>query len=357
MKIRIAICTEENIYAERLIRYFNIHYYDKFSWDMYTEPDYLLHTFQADKTDILLLGEEIKNKMDVDSLDHLGDCLIAYLVEQVSDEALEAGYEIAKYRRADEIYRDLLEIYSHKNNIRYTNAMLVDSKTELYAFVAPCGGVGTSTVAIAAAKRFAKTETVLYLNLENISGTGLIFQREDNKGLEEIIFALKSRRKALDLKLESTVCQDKNEIFYFGDCENALELNELSVQDIGELLLAIQNSQKYDKVLIDIGNSLQEKDIAVLSLVNRLIAVIDTSEVAEVKWKRYLDTLHVIEELKKTDICSKMIVFINKARKDSFLPDQIMQVRVRGSLPQLENGTYAGVIDRLAGLESLQNIR
>lgn len=364
MKIRIAICTEDIAYAERLIGYFNSHYYDKFAWDKYTGLDYLSSSFHAEATDILLLGEELKNEINDNLMSRLGDCMLAYLVDETSEEpadesdALPGGvHEIARYRRADEIYRDLLEIYSHKNHIRYAGSALVDSRTELYAFAAPCGGVGVSTVAIAAAKHFARTEKVLYLNLENISGTELVFHKEENRGLEEIIFSLKSRRKALALKLESTVCQDKNGIYYFGDCENVLNISELDAQDIRELLQTIQNSRKYDKVLIDIGNSLLDKDIAVLTLVNRIIAVTDNSEAAEIKWKRYLKALHVIEGLKQAGICSKMVLFINKVNKDCELPEQVMGIRVEGGLPLLQNGTYVGVIERLAAMESFQNIR
>ncbi len=357
MKIRVSICTEDAVYAERLVDYFNAHYYDRFSWNVYTTLDYLLHSFEPSKTDILLLGEELKGRIGSEFVESLGNCQAVYLIDRLDDESDEELYRIEKYHCAEKIYQDLLEIYSQKSSIYYANAALINSNTEIYAFIAPCGGIGTSTVALAAAKRFARTERVLYLNFENISGAGLAFSDKTTKGFKEIIFALKSRRKALDLKIESTVNRDRSGIFYFGDCDNALELGELNDSDVRELLIAIQNSQKYDKVLIDVGNGLQEKDIAVLSLASRLVMVMDNSEVSEIKMRHYLATLQIIEEQKKMDICSKLLVFMNKIHRNVPLPEQYMRIHVKGGLPRMENGTYLGIIERLADIESLQNIR
>jgi len=357
MKIRVSIGTEDAVYAEKLVGYFNTHYYDRFSWNVYTTLDYLLRSFEPSKTDILLLGEELRGKIDSEFMESLGNCLAVYLIDRLDDEIEEERYTIEKYHRAEKIYQDLLEIYSQKGTIHYANVALIDSNTEIYAFIAPCGGIGTSTAALAAAKRFARTERVLYLNFENISGAGVVFGDQTAKGFEEIIFALKSRRKALDLKIESTVNRDRSGVFYFGDCDNALGLGELNDSDVRELLAAIQNSQKYDKVLIDAGNGLQEKDIAVLSLASRLVMVMDNSEVAEIKMRHYLETLQMIEEQKQMDICSKLLVFMNKIHRNIPLPEQYMRIPVKGGLPRMENGTYLGIIERLADIESLQNIR
>jgi len=85
--------------------------------------------------------------------------------------------------------------------------------------------------------------------------------------------------------------------------------------------------------------------------------VMDNSEVAEMKMRHYLETLQIIEEQKQMDICSKLLVFMNKIHRNVPLPEQYMRIHVKGGLPQMENGTYLGIIERLADIESLQNIR
>lgn len=349
MKIRIALCTTDTQYEKRLTQYFQVHYYDKFVWNIFTQTEYLEEFLKSEGADIVLLDEEVKSQPGTEKWKKTGDYIFAWLVEELQEGEKEE--QILKYAKGDAIYRELLELYSKKKTIRFQNTAAVSGKTEICAFISPAGGVGTSTIACAAAIHAAALEKVLYLNLETISASGLVFKEEGQKGFDELLFAMKSRRKALELKLVSTARQDKSGVCFFENTKNILDMLELTEGDLKELLSAIEQTKEYDKVFLDVGNGLGEKEVAAMMYANRLNLIIDDSENTGIKLDRYLDTLHMLEEKNQADITSKIQIFYNKVMKQQTLPEQLSDLRVSGAFPKIENGTYEGITGKIAGLE------
>lgn len=356
MKIKVSVCSEDVLYCEKLVNYFNSHYYDKFQWNIYTQSVYLQQIFQSNTADLILVGGEMKSELQ--SLDDsLRDSqLWAYLVEE-EDDWEEGRRYLAKYRRADQIYKDLLDLYAQKEHVRYENTSIVSGKTTFIAVVSAGGGIGASTIACAAAKAFSQMEKTLYLNLEDLGSCELSFKGEGKPGLDELVYAIKSRRNTLELKIESSVSQDGKGTYYFKECANPMDLQSLLPEDIKELLEAIEAAKTYDNVIIDLGNGLQEREIMVMSMANRVVLVTDNSEIAALKLQRYLEFVQAVEEVKKVDIISKIQIYFNKIRKGTQTPERISQVRVGGAFPLIENGNFTSIIDKIAQMEMLQNIK
>ncbi len=355
MKIRVFLCSEDTLYCEKLVNYFNSHYYDRFQWNVYTQSVYLEQIFQTDTADLILIGEEME--ADLQRLDQkfLQEQQWVYLAEYSKDQKEGVQY-LEKYRRADQIYRELLDLYAKKDHIHYENLSLVSGKTAFIAFVSAGGGIGASTIACAAAKAFSHAEEVLYLNLEDLGTCRLSFAGEDKSGLDELVYAIKSRRKTLELKIESSVSRDGQGTYYFKECANPMDLRSLSAEDVRELLRAIEAAGVYDKVIIDLGNGLQDKELMVMTMVNRVIMITDQSEIAALKLERYLKFVQTIEEIRKIDIISKMQIYFNRIIKGMQLPEHIFHIRVGGAFPLIENGNYAGIIEKIAQMELLQSI-
>lgn len=355
MKIRIAICTGDVKYSERLVRYFQSHYYDKFNWNIFSEFSFLTEFLEKNNADIILIGKEMEESVQK-NMNERNDRLWAYLVEDKEEDVLFSFDKIEKYVQADMIYRQLLELYSHISNAQYHNLTMVNEKTDIYAFISPCGGSGTSTMAYAMAKHFAKYEKVLYLNLEDFGVTDLVYEAEDG-GFDEILFALKSRRRILELKLAGNVKKDSSGVYFFTVSRNALDMKEISKSELGELLAGIQKLHEYDKVILDAGNGLGEKEIAAMGYANRNVLIMEDQEIARRKLDKYLRAIETIEEQTKTDMCSKMLILYNKINKTRSLPEQVHKIRVAGGFPRLENGTYVGIINRMAEMELFQKIK
>ena len=355
MKIKIFICSEDRLYCEKMVNYFDAHYYDKFQWNVCTQLQYMRRMVQTDKVDIILIGEEMKEEFWESDWKLLEGKLWAYLTENEGGQK-DGEWHFRKYRRADEIYRDLLDFYATKEHIQYENLSIISSKTTFITFVSVSGGNGASTIACAAAKACSQMEKVLYLNLEAIGSSMLSFSGENKAGFDELIYAIKSRRNALGLKLESSVSIDETGTYYFQECANPMDMQLLSAEDIKELMRAIEASGVYDKVVIDLGNGLGDKELMVMSMANRVVMITDHSEIAERKIQRYLKFIQTVEETREVDIISKMCIYFNKTLKGTRMPEQLFQIRVCGSFPMIENGNYAGIVERISKMELLQEL-
>ncbi len=356
MKIKVFICSEDTLYCEKLVNYFNSHYYDKFQWNVYTQSNYLRQLFQSNTADLILVGEEMETEMKEMDPEFMEGRLWAYLTEN-GDKWEEGSRYLEKYRRAEQIYRNLLDLYAKKEHVHYENMSIVSGKTTFIAFVSAGGGIGASTIACAAAKAFSQMEKALYLNLEDIGSCGLSFEGEGKSGLDELVYAIKSRRNTLELKIESSVSRDGTGTYYFKECTNPMDLQTLSAEDIRELLKAIEASKTYDKVVIDLGSGLHDKEIMAMSMANRVVMIMDHGEMAKLKLQRYLKFVQTVEELKKVDIISKMCIYFNRTLRSAQLPEHILQIRINGAFPLIENGSYSGIIDRISKMELLQSIK
>lgn len=362
MKIKVALCTLDIQFSQRVVHYFQSHYYDKFTWNVFTEISFLTDFLKEKDTDIILVDEELQSELEVIPASIKKESVCAYLTED-GEETLNDGekniFKIEKYLRADKLYRELLELYSKKANAHYHKGGLINDKADIYAFVSPAGGVGCSTAACAAAQGFARFEKVLYIELETIGALPIVFDGEEagGEGLDEVIFALKSRRRVLELKITSSVSRDKSGVFFFKESGNALDVLTLSEGDLKELLTTIGQMKEYDKVILDVGNGLGEKEIAAMTYAGRVVVVADESKVCEKKLSRYVETLRLIEEKKEADICSKMILFYNKVLNQRELLQKQCGIRVAGGLPKIENGTYEGIIGKLSKMEIIYNMK
>lgn len=363
MKIKIALCTSDVQFGQRVVHYFQSHYYDKFAWNVFTGFSFLMDFLKEKDADIILVGEELKSELEAVPAAVRKESICAYLAEdedgETFDDREQSIFKIEKYLRADKLYRELLELYSKKSNIHFNKASVINDKTEIYAFVSPSGGAGCSTAACAAAQGFARYEKVLYIGLETIGAQSLVFDGEASggAGFDEVIFALKSRRKVLELKISSSVSRDKSGVFFFRESANALDTLTLSERDYKELFTAIGQMREYDKVILDVGNGLGEKEIAAMTYAGRVVVIVDESRVCEKKLVRYVESLQLVEEQKKADICSKMILFYNKVLNQRELLQKQCGIRAAGGFPKIENGTYEGVIGKLAQMEIIQNMK
>ena len=107
---------------------------------------------------------------------------------------------------------------------------MTEDGSKVITFSSPCGGTGTSSVAAACAVNFAKKgKKVLYFNLEPFGSSDNFFNAEGQFDMSDIIYALKSAKANLALKLESCVKQDSTGVYFFSATKVALDMQELHI--------------------------------------------------------------------------------------------------------------------------------
>ncbi|RGZ01875.1 AAA family ATPase [Clostridium sp. AM58-1XD] len=269
------------------------------------------------------------------------DVKAAYLSNDNSRTEIDGVPAIGKFKKPELIYKDILALYAERGTGKSGYRKNADSRCDMLLFQSFAGGTGASTVAVAAAVHFARTgEKVLYLNLETTGSSASFFRGEGNYSFEDVIYALKSKKTDLYLKMESSVRRDANGVYYFAPCKMAMFMLEMADEDIMEILTTLKNTSDYTKIMIDMDFALTDRCMNVMDYVDKIILVNDGTDIANTKVIRTLRALEIMEEQKQIRVLDHMSMVYNKF-SSSKSSNEIGQtaVPVVGKIPPVKHAS------------------
>ena len=348
MWIRLLLCTKDAVYTERLTAFFEKEYGDKLEISRFSNIEYLIESIEEHSADFILFGEEFED--EALSYANKLPCMWAVLMNQVYETENNSYVRIAKYQRADKLYKAILDAYSKGSKVKQFSSRAGGHEkagAKVYIFLAAGGGVGTTTIARAYARKCAIREKVLYLNLEIL---GIPWSREDqDHGLDDIMMALKSRRDILSIKLESAVTDTPDKVYTYNASTNPWNLLELTEADIIRLIDGIRGLGEYSKIIFDVGTGLTERETALLKCADHLICVVEDNDNTQdrVKFDRLCEVLRILEQKSGIKLLRKMRIFRNKAVRNTGADWSGSEIREAGWAPRIEQASYDAVENRI----------
>ena len=150
------------------------------------------------------------------------------------------------------------------------------------------------------------------MNLEPLGNSEDFFQGSGTYTFEEVLFALKSQRTDLGLKLESAVRTDPSGVSYFAPCSNALYMMEINDENIKTLLETLKKAGIYENVIVDLNFRLDKSFISIMELVNQIVLVQDGGQSSNSKFYRAIEALKVVEEQERSELLGKMKLMYNR---------------------------------------------
>lgn len=345
MRIKIVLCTADNRYAQKLDYLFDKMYADKTEMNIFEDAHTMSEHIARYGADLALLGEELEGAGEIMSGLR---CVCGMLVDKLYVSGDAGTARIAKYQRVDMIYKALLDIYSRGGRVKQISRTAVsDRKSKIYMFVSPCGGTGTTTIARAFARKCAYFEKVLYLDLGLMNchrGGG-----EGKHGLDEIIMALKSRRNVLPLKLASAVSTDDDRVDTYAACiSNPFGIFEMTREDIRQMFEGIVSMGNYQKVVVDVGNYITEKETELFRLADEIICVVGDTGMGKTKCMKFLELLGVVERKEGVKVMRKVALFKNRSGREGLPVWEEMGCRDAGWFPDMHIDDYEACIERIA---------
>ena len=124
-----------------------------------------------------------------------------------------------------------------------------------------------------------KGKKVLYLNLEKFGSSDLFFSAEGQFDMSDVIFALKSKKTNLSIKLESCVKQDVTGVYFYSQTKNSLDMLELQLEEKTRLVSEIKLSGIYDVVIVDTDFGFDIDNLKFLKLAENIVWTGDGSEI------------------------------------------------------------------------------
>ena len=342
MKIKVAILDKDKGYLARVASAFETKYADKMEIYSFTDSDIAQRTLDNARIDVLLASDTF----EINAQNLPKRCAFAYMVDSPGIEKIGEASAICKFQRADLIYKQILSLYSERAS-SVLGFSAHEDKGNILIFSSPCGGVGTSVVAAACAITAAgRNKKVLYLNLEKFGSADLFFDGPGQYGMSDIIFAVKSKKANLPLKLESCVRQDVRNVYYYAQAKNALDMMEMNSEDILRLISELKLTGEYDYIVVDIDFAIDKEMLKIYRQAQSIVLVSDGSTEANTKIDRAFSALTVIEKNADAPLVNRIQLLYNCGSQDGRALD-IPGVKTVGSVPRYSHAGTQRVIEQL----------
>ena len=352
MKIKLAILEKDQSYLQRFISVFSTKYADKFQIYSFTDEEVAYSTLNDTKIDVIVASDVFE--IDIKRVPRR--CGFAYLVDSLDVETVNNQRAVCKFQKVDLIYKQILSIYS-ENAGNVAGLKLGDDTAQIVAFESVSGGCGGSTIAAACALHFAaQGKKTLYLNLEKFGSADSFFSAEGQFDMSDIIYALKSKKANLALKLDSCVKQDPRGVYFYSQSKIALDMLELKVDDIIRLISEIRLTGSYNVIILDLDFSFDADMLKILRQTHSIIWVGDGSEISNSKLIRAYSALSIIEQNEDVPILNRISLIYNKFSNKTSKALDDLGIKTIGGNPRFEHATTAMVIGQIAPKEMFEKI-
>ena len=305
MKIRVAMLDGDKTYVSRFFDCFNKYYFENIELYAFTNDDSLLEFLKCNKIDILLMHEDfcLNNNLE-------GNVIIIKLIEKISLE--NQSKTILKYQKISLIYKEILNEYSsvYKGQIKSTRT---NSYNNTISFMSSGAGSGTSTIASAfAISLIKKNKKVLFIDMQSFPTINCVFEAEGKFTMSEIMYAIKSKKADLSLRIESALKVDNSGVNFYDPCKNPLERNEITAENLITLLEKLKEITNYDYIIIDIDFLLNETCLKLLNYSDSVVFVSNTTDENYLKLSSILKSIEILQLKNNENYIEKVNIIYNK---------------------------------------------
>ena len=352
MKIKLAILEKDQGYLNRISTVFSTKYADKIELYSFTDADVALSVLDTARIDVLLVSETF----DINANAIPKRCGVAYFVDAPDVDSIGEHRAICKFQKVDLIYKQILSIYS-ENAVNVSGLKFGDDDCKVIVFLPVSGGVGSSSMAAACATYFAsKGKKTLYLNFERFCGSDVFFEADGQFDMSDIIFALKSKKTNIAMKLESCVKQASNGVFFYSQSKIALDMLELNTEDIQRLVSEIQFAGSYDYVVVDAELSFNKDWLNIYRKAHTIVWVGDGSEISNTKLFRAYNALNTLEQKAEAPLTNRLALIYNKFSNKTSTTLSEIGIKNIGGAPRYEHASTEQVVKQLAAMEMFEKL-
>lgn len=306
-KVSVLIVSYDEDYCANVLRYFRNHYSDSVTavscCTVANIPEYITNN----SISIILCDEVLFEQV---SAAVGGKCVVYRLAEnkQSADER-----SIAKYISAPALYNELVFIYAKfADEERSVNTF----NRNLYTFIS-ANGCGATVLSVSFARRLAREgKKVLYIGLDGLSDYCSIFSCPAERGLSDIIMALKS--KSANIALTAKSVTNIGEVSFIDKCRCFDDVYEIDNTEVESFFNSVFSSGDYDAVIMDMC-------LAYINVWNyaaknsKCIFCVSTNRTSAIaKTNNFIETVKIRDYRNSTDAFSRLRVIVN--RSASFEP-------------------------------------
>lgn len=187
---------------------------------------------------------------------------------------------IWKYQCADEIIREIFEVYVDKTKKNVMRSIRKD-RARLVAVYSPIHRIGKTTFALALGKECATKKRVLYLNLEEYAS----MDRTVGLNLGDILYYMKQGNGNLGIRLQAAVRKNE-ELNYLAPIPILQDMKEVSENEWEMLMEELVKNSTYELIILDLSESVQGI-YRILEKCDRIYMPVSEDQISQSKLKQY----------------------------------------------------------------------
>lgn len=352
MKIKVVILERDNYFLNRIVSVFNQKYADKLEVYAITNMESADKCLREVRIDVILASDVF----DTDLLRIPKYCGFAYFVESPDFESVRGQRTVCKFQKAEMIYREILGIYAEKVSDKI-GLKVTDGHSRMTVFMSPAGGCGTTTAAVAySICQASRGKRVLYVNFMPYDTSDIYFSGDGQANFSDIIYALKSRKSNLMLKLESVVRRDSTGIFYFKEADMAMDLLSLTEEEKESFLREVRMTGVYDEVVFDSEFCISPTYSRILSSAGTVVLVSDGAEPGNRKMERACQALKMKEKEKNMEFLQRISLIYNKFSSKAGGYAENLDIPCLGGIPRFEQASARQIAVRISDMNVFEKI-
>lgn len=187
---------------------------------------------------------------------------------------------IWKYQCADEIIREMFEVYVDKTKKNVMRSVRKE-RARLVAVYSPIHRIGKTTFALALGKECAMKKRVLYLNLEEYAS----MEEEAGLNLGDILYYMKQGNGNLGIRLQAAVRKNE-ELNYLAPIPILQDMKEVTENEWEMLISELVENSTYDLIILDMSESVQGI-YRILERCDRIYMPVSEDRISQSKLKQY----------------------------------------------------------------------
>ncbi len=163
--------------------------------------------------------------------------------------------EIFKFQSADKILGDVFETYYNRTNSSILKT-IKKPKQRLIAVYSPIHRIGKTTFALSLGEELAKSEKVLYLNLEAFPDVNNRLPKVEGKNLGDLLYYMRQDVQDVAMRLISMI-EKRGELDVLPPILNHSDLRGVTSEDWKALIEQVLNDTAYETVILDLSDGIQ----------------------------------------------------------------------------------------------------
>jgi len=287
MSIRLVLLDSDRPYIEKFAAWLHKHMPCQFSIEILTHSkSFQAWTESGGQADVVVIAIDMAQEV----FPYLTGNYVLILDDGTHGSMSLDMPRLDKYRPAEELAKDILSLCADRMPRMHVRGKHSQSITLIINLD---GADAMNPVAPAVARFFStRNRKTLYLSLEQAQATRLFFNGTGSRGLNEMLYYLKSNKDNLYMRLETCLTKDMaSGVHFLSAPSGLLRPDIIAMSDIENLLSAINMEGDFEEIVLVTEPGMFDLISGLMEKASRVLAVAPNTAVSSVRLEKFLQEL------------------------------------------------------------------